>query len=1068
MPKEEVIKALQRTTDKEGNLVPVFPLTSADAVYYDVDKQITVKDKLDGGAITDKSASYNNIYNHYDMDGGIGAIKLNLPQIDNNTVDIDLTVSNGVKSNSFNTSRIYIPKLPRTPVVGTAVVREMSTDGTYIFLVIKRNQTYIAKLYKTGNSTVTELPFALKTISAPIRARFTKSNNKIIVFGNTSGGTGTFEVHNINATQGSYSSYVISNPLTYNDSTIGASTFFDTVLMNNTDYLVVNDPNTDATSLKSFIINNTSLVSTTAISTRNTFRIAGDIRISPDSMKLAFLTSSANAMYVMTRNTTSTGVFTAASNTLDIAYGWGGAYYGARVGTWSNISFTSDSSHIYGTYTVGYSTTFRSCDVRGTYGEYLSNNTFKEITMHTENTRFDIGLNVYRPIPKATAYGNTARTFDFLAVGSMSGSENIGRMIGPIVRCYTSGTPTQIALSYNSQSQNNIIESALAPMESELQWFDPDEDTPLSQWTFSDVLIHPTSGYAYAIFDIIRDVPMCSIYVGYNNPSYVTSANPSQIPIPSQIKFANISYDGNAIASVTGASSSTLGVIARGSTNNNFVRRVIPYTRSISNAVVGCKVTNGGNCVVCITQSGIEVFRWLNAAYVKVTPLGSVPSSFISTDAKVYMSNTVVDSTGKETWTMLRAEKIVEGNVQFTVIGFEYNGENCIVSPYTITQQVNTHKSVIGASFSPDGTRLAIICEDTDGDKIYLFEKSGSAYGLKQNISTITNGYYKTSPTTPKNNCALLSMTVSTSLLVYAGSSGGLSSYVIDWASNTATYRSIDILPSLFSTGMGYAYVTNRLLIASANNSIIYTLSFDGNNLSLIEAHEESGVYNSDLFINDDGTVALAPEAYGVYARMLHILPTPMSGKIKAIGTYTGDRWLNVSISTNNPDLHDTVKFAIDDGNPILLIGDTVTVWKPLSINIDKITISGETANRYSHRIGYSSVLIRDLSSITNITGNGVLYDDKLYTQRFKVKGYNIPYSSWVADPVGTLYRCRIPHEMITATSTVNISASDIESYRIMEYMGVLPLTVENSGYVEIYATFILNLQFNVDIEILT
>jgi hypothetical protein len=337
MAKEDIIKSIQRVKDEEGNNKVIFPYTSADAVFYDVDSGITVADKIDGGILNDTTAKYNNVYTSNSLTG-VGSLKLSLPDIPEDhdiTMELDIVGAKLDESKTINAMNIPVDKSGYISSA-TAFINELSPDGNYLFVAFQKssNSVYGYKLYRTSGGIVTELTISLRGIVTPIRARFAKSSEYLVVYGTDgTGTTGYMELYKMTT---SGATYIAARTVTSNVQQV----FFDTISYNGSQFVIRNSDSMVGTPpFASLRIDDSGFAQYNSVSSSRSYVIRGDFRISPNGLKVAILSEDKSYLIVGGRPESS-NLYSFDSTTL----GWGSSANSSRTGTWKNFEFNEDGT----------------------------------------------------------------------------------------------------------------------------------------------------------------------------------------------------------------------------------------------------------------------------------------------------------------------------------------------------------------------------------------------------------------------------------------------------------------------------------------------------------------------------------------------------------------------------------------------------------------------------------------------------------------------------------------------------------------------------------------------------
>lgn len=1071
MANENIIKAVQRVADKDGNLVPIFPVTSSDAVYYDIDKQITIKDKIDGGEVTPSTFSYNNIFEHSsDGDTQTGILKIDLPYIKDNDVEIDLSVSTATFNNTYDMTQLNVPSSTTYTAYGESIIHEMSPSGSYIFTVTKRGDVYEPNLYFVSGANIRKLAIGLDTMTTYIRARFTKDSRKLIIYG-SGDTTSMIVIYSLNPSgSGVTSGFVTYNPVNTNSGTVNIE-YFDTCVLAGKNYLLTNSTDTTKT-FECFEITDTgSLVASTAIISNQAYTIDNEMRISNNSMKVAILSTDSSMIHCM-GTIYGSGLYQFRSVTDMATYAWGSAYSSIALGKWSDFEFNYDGSRLYGTYEIGYSKTFRVCYTDASNGNFEPNHTtIREVTIHTDATPFDIGAVVYKPIPSAAIYGASGTVFNYLSAGTISGSTNTNDISGPIIRCSASTTPTLSEISYTTSSGIAVTETAYIVPEANLTW-KTSEPTLASTVSFKTVLIHPTSGYAYAVLDIVAGYDIVPYYIGGGVIEEALATSPSYTPIPSFIRHASVSYDGSAVGYID--NSNVPHLCSR--VDGRYVHHDISVAHlGLNPAAIGCNVMNDGETIIVTYTTTIHVYMKTDTGYRQGVIVGKPTDLFTSsrTDSRVFMSPYRRVSTYPSDfyyWNILKTEP-TDTSVGITVCAISYSySTGASMSKIPVVDASITHTRIYNAVFNKAGDRFVLVAMDSDNVvRAYMFKNTGSQFEAL-GVTALTDGYYNQTSNFPVGTSALIPQTSDTDLFVYANSSRIINALTLNWTTNTAAASILEGAPTtnIYPVKMQYLEDTNRLHIATSRNAL-YSYECGLNRLSLdyiYDGDDASAASFSNMYVNEEGTVGVFPRELSSTAILMNIDYVIASGNIKLSGRYTDNGWTNVSISSDNAMLEKYTFFAFDSDSEAIIVGANDTIWTNLHVKINNITIVGENAGKYSYRLGYGVEIIDSLTDITNITGPTTIETEYSTVERINIKGYILRTENWTPYAVGGYRIYRITNPNITINSTVNVSVNDLESWMIANDAGLLGISTEHDGYAEIYAGSIPSSDITVDIDI--
>lgn len=1058
---ENIIKSIQRVRDKDGNLVPVFSATSADMVYYDLSNEVTLKDKIDGGKVNESTYSYNNIYEYVNSDGGSGRLVVELPQIKDNTVEIDLTVNGGSYDFTQDLTEYHIaPIVTGSDVVGDATIREMSPNGKYIFLTIKRGALYTSKLYTTAGATVVEVPFEYKQITQPIRARFMKSSSDIIVLGLNSDGDKILEVHRLDTNLGSIDSNVFSSTRQALSGAYLDITYFDTVRYNGVDYMLTNT--TETVTFACFRVSVNEMVATRDISTPQYYNIKNEIRTSNANNRIAILSADSTKIHCMSG---SGGVYRHRSTDSDMdQYAWGGAKNGGEpIGVWTHFDFNPEGTRLYGTYAIDTDRTLRVCDVTATYGHYEpSTTTPQEITIHPTVSSFNIGSVVYRAIPNATIYGGTSnKSIAYVSAGTISSIN--GESVGPIIRC-ESLAAAQLTDITHSTSIGDVEESVYVVSENSLvkSYANLSSSLPI---TYKDIFIHPTSSYAYAIPENIFNIPIVPYYMSTGTPNPYITSSPASVPIYASNRHVDVSSSGRGIAYVDASVMHTHTIIYE---NGRYIYRNIDAARPAPNRAIACRSLGDGETVVVVYPDTIKAFRYINNLFTEQPIDGASDRTQESTTGVAVLSPTT-ELANVSSWSMCEF-KMVDGVTTPMVYSFTYSEEYGFAMSKVNIVDSTTHATVKSCVFEHGEEHMCIVYDDADGvTRGYLYSKDGDTYTVKYTI-TFPSGISSFGMNTGSNCTSLFKESENKSILVYLNSDYNMAVVHIDWGDDSVL-PVYDDLPNdntkYADVGMYYSEYEKSLYIATRNK--LYVFKYTSGQLThnvTYTPKDVSGRYSA-FTASERGAICVFGRSGSSSSVFINLRYSRVVGNVKLRGKYTDSGWVNVEITSEDPELKNLVAFGVNsEGKEVIIIGSDTTVWDVAHAKINNITIFGETASKYSYRIGYDTYISDSISDIRNITYGTKLVEESSNIKYITVRGIIVSPFSWTYDDAMGFYYYRIYDSRITPDSTVNVNMADVDSLLRANDAGMLNISMERDGYVEIYAADVPTDNLNISLDI--
>lgn len=1051
MAKEDIIKSIQRVDDENGNSKVVFPLTSADAVLYDIEKGITIADKLDGGVINDTVAKYNNVYSNNTL-SGIGSLKLSMPDIaEDHDINMEIDLLGARLDESKNVNAINIPIDASGNITGAnVVINEISPDGNSVFVAYQKpSGAYAHKMYKTNAGIVTEIPLALRSIVKPLRARFTRLSDYLIVYGiNGANDTGYMELHKITATG---ATFVDVLSWTSNITQV----FFDTTIYNNEQYLIRNS-NAATPPLESYRIDDDGFSRFNSLSSSRSYLIKGDFRISPNGLKIAILHED-GSFIVCGGRTPSSNLFSFDSTT----YGWGSSSNGGtRVGVWKNFEFNEDGSKLYGTYVVNGVATLRVCDTSSATGSYdpETATTIREVTTYDTSTNdapvFEIGVKSYRYIPRATVYSSTYPTFDAVAVGPVTAPTSYTKAIGPVRRMMSS-VASGLTSVRRANDGTTVTEQVYGVPSSGILWYSNDTSLGISVG-FSDILIHPTNGYGYGIVVDAQDILIIPVYIGSTIPRIEMGSNPIQVPVGNTSINYNISADGTAIGYVD-------------------KNRVVHVARKVGEVY---RWLPAEPLTYSRTDYPIAVMPTSNARYVIVVNLGTIRVySYNETNGNFVLRSTSAIPTfanqAVNAWVTPKHEDGSIDPMSFIVVREENTTPTKKITISTITcgttPTATNHSigaistsiySVRGVACDETGNTVALLVNTNSAgtsNAICVLRNSGTIYNVGATVATTDPAIYI--PANTIHPIAIYTIDADSSMVVYFGGTANdvnLHGIEITWGTTpTVTKRTFaEILDAIgpTTTGIVNAPLNRCLYIATSNGKLI---SFKYRNLTLLPNHTFNGVgAATNLMVNALGTMAIVANNTSLSATLVSMGYVKKDSVLNVSARRTSTGWTNVVITSDNPTLANNTFLALEGERPQLVISALNTVWDPVSMNIRTLSVHGPQATKYSYKVGYDVSLISDLDGLTSIATN-THTESNTIAERIHIHGYVILASSWArrAGDTSGYYISRIEMDDITSNSTVNVDFADLDNWMRANSYGILGLTVEHDGYAELYAS---------------
>lgn len=1070
MANETIIKALQRTKDDNGELHPIFPYTSADAVLWDVNKNQTLEDKIVGGVIDGSStAVYNDIYTATGTGESSGILKLDLPMgYDDVDVTAEIELNSIISRNHTDLTTYNVDGLYTDNVVKRSTVVESSPDGMYVFIASEyANITTInpaPRLYKVGTGVAHNVAITLRSIRKVIRARFSKDSKTLIVLGITTSNTNPiFEFYSLTSTTtGASATFLFSHTASNENVT---NIFFDTMTYSGVQYLIrTRMLGTTGTSLESYTFNG-SLSKSTVVTCSNTYEISNDFRISPDSKYIAILSSDGGKIATMGLNN---NIYSSRTNSPFTSTGvYGGTGSAVGVGTWTKFKFGPDGKRLYGIYMFGLSITVRVCNIANQYGDKVNTSDETVYYIDTDTDVFPVGVNNVCPLPFSSTFGNTAYSAgaDFICVGSGGSSPSIRATSLPkVVRILGTSLSTQTSSKTYS---NGVVDTTPRLSTSIFTKYEP-ELSLFNLREIVDVCVSSYNGFGIGIRSTFTQSPVIPMDFRSFKPTLNFTSNPVSMPIDWDTEIYRISTDGNSFVHSNNSGNGLYAAIKSGSSYyHKIINASKMYTFTDTDGTVRTTtdyiydvttIANGELIIAYYKNSQPQAFRYNGSSYQPFTTTSSVNIPLPNSGNAKLLQSSVDVSNGVYTWTtaIILTERIV-------ILKYTYNSQKPELS-------MSIHASayapgvlnITDAAISGNGNRICVLVAGSNGAMLYGFSYSQS------NISTIftNSGNFSTA-----NTNARIELNYDGSLLTYTLTGSSLSSARLAWVSSNS-FTNITT-PSIYVNGrivaIKYAAKAKRFFVFTSNSGV-YIFDDNATSLSLFDRANIPAL-RADGAVSEDGALLMGIREGGLYdhTALYRINSTKISGTITVSGKLTEDGWKNVYIQSSNTDLNNITTLGYDNNTNrgVVLIGNSSTVWSPLYAHIKKIIISGPGAGRDAYKTNYASSIITNTSSIIHNTRTSESETDETIVKRVQMKSHKIDYTKWIdtRSTIG-LWTYRIYNDYINPNSTVNIDINDISSMIVANTAGLTNVATEYIGYVEIYSAQkpVANITANINI----
>lgn len=1051
MPSKNAIKAINYIRNDRGELVPVFPMSTADNIYTDINKKITVQDAIVGGKVESGVYVYHNVYSSGIAGNTSGVMKLELPMGADN-IDVDMNVIVSGMTNELNDDviqRNFSGSFTRNTVSTTVntTVAEDNYTGSFAFIAVY-NESGINEyaLFNLSNNRVVKRDDITNLPSRPLQAKFDESDKYLVIL---------CESHicvYIKTSTKFYLASINSRNLETETSTMTVDNIgliYDGV----TTYLVALSEN-ETTNIEFYSIDSDGILTRSTDYIVNGGYYANGIIYTKDMnifIRYAAGTMNDRPLYCVDR------LYIANANT---------NAYVSEINIFPNkvCSFNLiKSSNLLTIYRDQIST-----------DESLQNLIFVYIVGFERHGAFTVVDGYASTNSTVVANGffptieNFSGTYGNIIGYGISNDENYNGLYLDVIE---EGSPDTSYSIYNSRLNNITI---------------TDE--------FIHAFMHPSNGYMYLITaSNMFGLPIVPVNTKiYMDKSNIELSDAPGAPFPSNTATTlDVSCDGKCISYID-SNAQTLSVYRRISNTDpfNVVSMINAETTTYEDLNDIAFVNNDYLCVIHSFATSVNTIKGL-----RLYSTGN-DDELVGTQLTYH---TLLDIDGS--MVKIFASKKYEDNSPYGII--VVGPKICVIDFSNPSSPViSTMETEIPNNFAEDvdiASRInltnVLFCRDTFTSGFYHITP---ARIIRYKMAISDNGAisvvedYRISATDYNIITSIPSSSVlwednSTIIMKYTD---GNRIKMFNWSGDGADTVVSEIDPEIvgidnFDGGVNYKFdkFNNELMMiisgsigrfSVTNTSIIYKGSY----LNIPE------ISDSNIFeICDSGNVLFGTTALGnnivssgEYDFGMILIETgkqPAVTNIRATGNLTHTGWSNYNITTSGITKSDNVRLGYDNitGKACLLVGDTDTQWSNLRVQISYISYSGignkypMTFNTNYYANNYNINVIGSISNIIHLTTSADR-DGLNYAKRIKTNIISIMPDMWSNDTTG-IYVYRYYNGAIKSSSTVNVNISDVQSLNIANISNLHSISVEKSGYVEIYSSNIPTGIINVSFEIL-
>lgn len=1035
MPSKNAIKAINYIRNDRGELVPVFPMSTADNIYTDINKKTTVQDAIVGGKVDDGVYVYHNVYNDGISGSDSGILKLELPMgADDIDVDMNVIVTGMIDElNDDVVDNNLVGSFTRNTVnnkVYTSIAEDDYTGNIAFIAVYNDSGVNEYALFNLSNAKVIKRNDVVGLPSRPLQAKFDERNvflvilceNHICVYMNISG--------------------------TYHR--IGVS-----------------GRNLE-TSSSTMTVNNIGL-----ISTADTTYLVATSSTETDSMELYRLNSDGT----ITRSTDYTVT--------------GGYYNDGEIFTKDmNIFIKRDAGTTNGRPTYTIDRLYPPANTTDTLTVAINIMTLPvhSFNLSKKDNKFMIQLirtNVENPY---------VYTMAFTRSGAVTESEGYITIVDP-VQCngYTTAIDTVPNTVGNVIGYGTSLNSAyngiyrgytttIPPIVVERVYNSRSNNITIDE-SFINAFTHPTNGYVYLILaSNLFGLPVIPLNTRTEmGGSDIELTDTPTYPFPSNnATKVEVSCTGNSFAFMNGDSTS-IHAYRRYDTTSRFVKVDI------------VDVTTGTN-----RTSTLNDFTFINGDYISVLYNTKLTDGTVYKTLKLFNTGTETNAVG----TAIINRDIIGINEATELYASDVYDDN---SPYgiivsaraTIVIDFTTATPTFNILDTPTetGVENVIFCRDTFASGFYRISSNRiERYRMNINADGTTSCALDHSITSADFDLSLIDTSNvilgsdnSTLIAKYAD---GSKIAIFNWQGSGVSTKVTQTIATIvgydtFSGGHNYAYDKANNELVMILDKTIARFAISGNYLTYKGSYTNiPEISDSNIFsMCSSGNILLATTAFGSnttstgsYDYGMLLLATGRQTavtEIRATGNLSTGGWTNYNINVNGIVRSDIVRLGYDSttGKAILLLGDNETEWTDPRVQITYISYSGVgkkytvpiTTNYYANN--YSIEIIDNLNDMMHLTTDETT-DFAPYAQRIKTTIVALTPNMWTIGTNG-VYVCRYNHPAISSNSTVNVNISDIQSLNIANIANMQSISVEYSGYVELYTTNLPLGNINVSFEIL-
>jgi hypothetical protein len=585
-----------------------------------------------------------------------------------------------------------------------------------------------------------------------------------------------------------------------------------------------------------------------------------------------------------------------------------------------------------------------------------------------------------------------------------------------------------------------------------------------------NVCVSSYTGFCIGVRSSFIETPVIPMDFRTFKPVSCYTSNPVAMPIDFGTQILKLDANGNSIVHSNSVGNMIYAAIKSGNTYfNKIINAHKLYTfidnngdeqTIYDNIYDVTSIADGEIIIVYYKNSQPVAFRYNGTSYqpFNITASVAVPE-LPGSRASYLLQSSVTNNNGVYSWT-----SVIAMSERMVILKYIYNSQKPELSMEVYASTIAPGVlNIISASLSGDGSKICVLASGSGGVSML--------YGFTYVQNNVSTSFTKTLDNV--STSARIELNYNGSLLAYTTTGQTLNLARLDWGRNVP-YIEIPVTSGI-PTGSNilsikYANKAKRFYVFTSIRGI-YIYDDNATNITLFDRANVEYL-NNRAAVSEDGSMILSTRQSGIYGHgaIYRINSTRLSGTITVSGKLTADGWKNVYIQSSNPNLNNITSLGYDAEfkNGVVLIGDASTVWSPLYANIKKMIITGPGSNREAYKTNYFASVISGISSdIIHITKSSESETDETLVRRVQMKSHIIDVNGWM-DTRSSLgvWTYRIYNDNININSTVNIDINDIGSMMIANTAGMLNVSTEYIGYVDIFSVQkpVANITANINI----